>query len=235
MTEHAQFRTVRRGFDPAEVNTTVAELTTALTTARRTAAERTVELTTAQKRASALARELEEAVAQLATLREAAPAPSPADDLGPRVSAILALAEEEASQRRDESEREANEILRTAEAEAARMKAAAAEAADGIVQEASRQAAEQRRATAALKAQLAESERAAESLIESARQEALREGQRIQSHVAERARASEDVRTGLVGILDLLVQLDAELAAEVSQRPGADRATERRDSRPVPN
>src|SRR4051812_22050455 len=129
MTEPAQFRTVMRGFDPAQVTSTVAELSTALSTARRTAAERTVELATAQERAALLARELEDALAQLSTLREAVAAPSHPDDLGPRVTAILALAEEEASQRREESEREADEIRRAAEVEAARTKAAAAESA----------------------------------------------------------------------------------------------------------
>jgi cell division septum initiation protein DivIVA len=139
MTEPRQFRTVLRGFDPAQVMTTIEELTGALSTARHTVAERTDELATAQERATELARQLEDALAELDALRGGVPAPSHPDDLAPRVTAILALAEEEASQRREETEREADEILRTAEAQAARMTAAAAASADAIVEQASRE------------------------------------------------------------------------------------------------
>jgi cell division septum initiation protein DivIVA len=199
MTERRQFRTVLRGFDPAQVRTTIEELTGALSTARQTAAQRTLELTTAQERATELARELEHAAAQLAALRAQGPATTHADDLAPRVTAILALAEEEGSQRREASEREADEILRTAQAQAARMEAAAAAAADAIVEHASEEA------------------------------------RRIQSRFDERARASEDLRLRLIGVHDLLVRVDNELAAEGDERPGPDPGTERRGARPVPH
>lgn len=218
MTELPQFRTVLRGYDPNEVSEIVTELSHSLTVARRTAAERTMELTQAQERESALNAELDEAVARLAAAErnERAHASGPVD-VGPRISTILNLAQEEAGQLRAEGEHYAFEVRRAAEAEAARMKAAAAEAADTIVEQASREAAATKQAGTALQTQVADAERRAAGIVEAARREALVEGRRVQAEFAEAERTRDEIHAHLGGVLELLTTLDAELAGDVKE------------------
>jgi hypothetical protein len=216
VTELPQFRTVLRGYDPNEVSATVTELSHSLTVARRTAAERTMELTRAQEREAALNAELDEAAARLAAAErnEQAHAAGPGD-IGPRLSTILSLAEEEAGQLRADGERYAYEIRRAAEAEAARMKAAAAEAADTIVDQATQEAAATKQAGTAVQAQVADAERRAADILETARREALVEGRRVQEEFAEAERSRDEIHAHLGGVLQLLTTLDAELEGEV--------------------
>lgn len=233
MTELPEFRTVLRGYDPNEVSAAVTELSHSLTVARRTAAERTMELTRAQERESALNAELDEAVARLAAAErnEQAHTAGPVD-VGPRISTILSLAEEEAGQLRADGERHAFEIRRAAEAEAARMKAAAAEAADTIVEQATQDAAATKQAGTALQAQVADAERRAADILEAARRDAVVEGRRVQAEFAEAERTRDEIHTHLGGVLDLLTTLDAELADDVKEpSPRRSSGRERASSR----
>ena len=220
MTELPEFRTVLRGYDPNEVSAVVTELSQSLTTARRTAAERTMELTKAQERESALNAELDEAVERLAAAErnEQAHSEGPVA-VGPRVSTILSLAEEEAGQLRADGERYAHEIRRAAEAEAARMKAAATQTADTIVEQATQEAAVTKKSGAALQAKVADAERRAAHIVETARREAVVEGQRVQEEFAEAERTRDEIHAHLGGVLDLLTTLDAELAGDVKEPP----------------
>jgi cell division septum initiation protein DivIVA len=233
VTELPEFRTVLRGYDPNEVSAAVTELSHSLTVARRTAAERTMELTRAQERESALNAELDEAVARLAAAERNEQAHTAGRvDVGPRISTILSLAEEEAGQLRADGERDAFEIRRAAEAEAARMKAAAAEAADTIVEQATQDAAATKQAGTALQAQVADAERRAADILEAARRDAVVEGRRVQAEFAEAERTRDEIHMHLGGVLDLLTTLDAELADDVKEPPprrssGRERASSR--------
>jgi cell division septum initiation protein DivIVA len=233
VTELPEFRTVLRGYDPNEVSAAVTELSHSLTVARRTAAERTMELTRAQERESALNAELDEAVARLAAAERNEQAHTAGRvDVGPRISTILSLAEEEAGQLRADGERDAFEIRRAAEAEAARMKAAAAEAADTIVEQATQDAAATKQAGTALQAQVADAERRAADILEAARRDAVVEGRRVQAEFAEAERTRDEIHAHLGGVLDLLTTLDAELADDVKEPPprrssGRERASSR--------
>lgn len=233
MTELPEFRTVLRGYDPNEVSAAVTELSHSLTVARRTAAERTMELTRAQERESALNAELDEAVARLAAAERNKQAHTAGPvDVGPRISTILSLAEEEAGQLRAEGERDAFEIRRAAEAEAARMKAAAAEAADTIVEQATQEAAATKQAGTALQAQVAVAERRAADILEAARRDAVVEGRRVQAEFAEAERTRDEIHAHLGGVLDLLTTLDAELADDVKEpSPRRSSGRERASSR----
>ncbi len=214
MVDQPQFRTVLRGFDPDQVTAVIAEVTTSLSIARRTAAERTVELTKAQQREAALRADLDEAVARQSTKEHSSNNPV-SGEVGARVSAILSLAEEEAGDRRRESERLAAEVRRKAEADAARMKVAAAEAADAIVMQATQQAAARREAEAAVQARLEQAERDAAQIVEAARREADDAGRRIQAEVDEKARTRDEIERYLGGLVDLLGSLDIELSTDL--------------------
>lgn len=217
MNEPPHFRTVLRGYDPEQVAAVLADLADSLTVARRTAADRTMELVEVQQRVAALSAERDEAVERLA-----AGTPidggvhGPSVELGARVSAILSLANEEAAQVRAEAERVADELRQAAHAEAQRMKAAAAEAADEIVRQANQEAATRRQADAARQAQLSNAEQAAAQIIESARGEAEIEGRRARADVATAQRARDRIATDLGGVLELLAQLELELADDVT-------------------
>lgn len=220
MNEPSQFRSVLRGYDPEQVAAVLADLTDSLTVARRTAADRTMELIEVQQRAATLSAERDEAVERLAAgtgidggVHE------PSVEVGARVSAILSLADEEAAQVRAEAERFADELRRSATAEAQRMKAAAAAAADEIVRQANEEAAARRQADAARQAQLSNAEQAAAQIIESARGEAEIESQRARAEVATAQRARDQIATDLGGVLELLAQLELEMADDV--RPAA--------------
>ena len=99
MTDHTQFRAVLRGYDPAQVDQVVAELTAAAEAARQEAATVSVQASKLEAGHADLRTQLEAREAQLTKLRESnrtAAAPSFAG-LGDRVGQILTLADEEAA------------------------------------------------------------------------------------------------------------------------------------------
>ncbi len=152
-TNIPEFRSVMRGFDPAQVNATLTELTVALEAARREAADRTVELTKAQSAHAEVARELESSRSRIAELEQAQlAATTPTyQDLGERIGKILHLADAEAQNMRETAEVEAQQHRSDALAAAAHSQTAADRYADDmrtkaeadaalIVEEAKRQA-----------------------------------------------------------------------------------------------
>jgi cell division septum initiation protein DivIVA len=209
MNEPPQFRTVLRGYDPEQVAAVVADLTSSLTVARRTAADRTMELTQAQQLVATLSEERDEAVERLTA--DAGSGQGPSVEVGGRVSAILSLADEEAGQLRTEAEQYADELRRSAEAEANRIRAGAAETADRLVREADQAAETQREAVATRQAELADAERGAAQIIESARREAELETRRARADTAEADRARDRVATDLHGVLEVLARLQLEM------------------------
>lgn len=220
MIEPPQFRTVLRGYDPEQVSAAVTELSSSLAIARRTAADRTMQLTKAQEREAALNADLDEAVARLAAAESSDGAPSQGfGEVGSRVSSILNLADEEAGQLRAEGELYASQVRQAAEADAARMKAAAAKAADAIVEQANQEAAASRKADTAIRARVAQTERQAAQMVESARRHAVREGRRVQADFAEASRARDQIHGHLGGVLALLDTVDAELALVPGELP----------------
>ncbi|HOG30362.1 MAG TPA: DivIVA domain-containing protein, partial [Vicinamibacterales bacterium] len=121
MTEHTQFRAVLRGYDPAQVDQVVAELTAAAEAARQEAAGLSVQASKLEAGHAELRSQLDARDAQLTKLREAsrtAAAPSFAG-LGDRVGQILTLADEEAAALRAASAAEAAELKASTESAAA--------------------------------------------------------------------------------------------------------------------
>jgi cell division septum initiation protein DivIVA len=220
MNEPPPFRSVLRGYDPDQVSAALTELSASLTVARRTAAERTMELTKLQQLVTTLTAERDEAVERLAAQTRGGETQGPFVEVGARVSAILSLASEEARDVRSEAERHADELRRSAEAEAHRMKSAAAEAADEIVRQASQDAAATREANAAGQAQLANAEQAAAQIIESARGDAELDVRRARADVASAERARNRIATDLGGVLEVLAQLELDLADDVTPTAG---------------
>jgi cell division septum initiation protein DivIVA len=174
MSEHPEFRTVLRGYDPEQVRATVDELHTSVVTARRLAADRTIELTKMQDHLHQVQRQLDEATARVTEL-QARPASAPsASDVGTRIGSILALANEEAEELRSAGREEAQRRIDEADAAVAAMRAAgerdaeqlrstARAEADRLVTEARRQAAD----VAAAAARDAEASRAeAQAIVE---------------------------------------------------------------------
>ena len=71
MTEHTQFRAVLRGYDPAQVDQVVAELTAAAEAARQEAAGLSVQASKLEAGHAELRSQLDARDAQLTKLREA--------------------------------------------------------------------------------------------------------------------------------------------------------------------
>ena len=161
---NAHFRSVLRGYDPAQVDQHVHELGKATAAARQEAAARTIEVTKLEAAQGQLRNEVERHVQRARTLEEEqlkASAPSFAT-LGERIGSILTLADQEATELRtraqadaanhhalaDESalatrqdaDRYATEVRSAAEAEAARFMEDAKRQADSILDDADRQA-----------------------------------------------------------------------------------------------
>jgi hypothetical protein len=181
---------VLRGYDPDQVTAVVAELSSSLVVARRTAADRTMELTRAQERAAALEAQLSETTEKLSgAQRDSAPAPDAFAIVGTRLTAILELAEEEAGQVRAEGQRFADGLRASAKTEAER-----------ITKEAAGKA--------------AEAERAAATLTQAAHREARRTAQQAQRVTAQSERARDDAVVQLHSVLDLLADLESELAED---------------------
>jgi hypothetical protein len=221
MIETPPFRTVLRGYDPDQVSAALADLTSSLAIARRTAADRTMELTKAHEREAALSADLDEAVARLTATEGSGGRSQDLGEVGARVSSILHLADEEAGQIRADGERYASQVRETAEADATRMKAAATATADAIVQQANEDAATTRRAEAATRARVADAERRAADIVESARRGAVSEGRRVQAEYAQAGRARDEIHTQLSGVLVLLDSLDVELGRDPGQLPSS--------------
>lgn len=196
MADHDTFRVVLRGYEPAQVNERINELTQVA----------------AQERAQrdALAAKLEAAERALAETRQAPsdeqqPAPAPAEPptyehLGERIGQILTLADQEARDLRRQAEEEIAALRRelTEEEQATREKADryAAETRAAAESEAARIVADARRAA---DERLDKAERDATSRIEAA--EALHEEQRtravkaaadFESTLAERRKVAEE-------------------------------------------
>ena len=161
---NAHFRSVLRGYDPAQVDQHIHELGKATATARQEAAERTIEVTKLEAARGQLRNEVERHVQRARTLEEEqmkASAPTYAT-LGERIGSILTLADQEATELRtraqadaanhhalaDESalatrqdaDRYATEVRSAAEAEAARFMEDAKRQADSVLDDADRQA-----------------------------------------------------------------------------------------------
>lgn len=119
MSDTAGFRTVMRGYEPAEVDRTIGQLRQALDEVRAEAAQRSVELTKLGSHAGRLESELAAQTAALAALRtehDNTPPPSFLE-LGSRIGSMLSLAEEEATEIRAAAQRHADTL--TADSQAA--------------------------------------------------------------------------------------------------------------------
>ena len=124
MSDTTSFRSVLRGYDPAQVDQWRAETASALEQARTEAAERTVEVSELR---AALGRAQEEhasASSSLEALKEeqrkaAAPTYS---DLGERIGSILTLADEEASDIRAQAHTDAQTLAGTTKLEADKLR-----------------------------------------------------------------------------------------------------------------
>ena len=161
---NAHFRSVLRGYDPAQVDQHVHELAQAAAAARKEAAERTIEVRKLEAAHGQLRNEVERHVQRARTLEEEqmkASAPTYAT-LGERIGSILTLADEEASDMRaraqsdaanhhaladesalatrGEADLYATEMRSAAEANAARFMEDAKRQADSVLDDADRQA-----------------------------------------------------------------------------------------------
>lgn len=126
------FNTVRRGYDPMQVDDTLRRLQKAHAVALEESASKSIELNrmiselaTAQAQASELRARVEDLTGDVAALESSRTAPITYSELGPRIANILTLAEEEADDLRGKATTEAQTRLSEAAAEAERQRAAA--------------------------------------------------------------------------------------------------------------
>ena len=177
---NAHFRSVLRGYDPAQVDQHVHELAQAATAARQETAQRTIEVSKLEAAHDQLRNEMERHVQRARKLEEEqmkASAPTYAT-LGDRIGSILTLADKEAS-----------ELRTRAQADAANHHALADESALATRQEADRYAAEMRSAAEAEAARFMEdAKRQADSVLDDADREAMAQREEAEA-VYERARA----------------------------------------------
>src|SRR5450756_760235 len=99
---NAHFRSVLRGYDPAQVDQLVHELSQAVAATQQEAGERTIQVSKLEAATGQLKSEIERYVQQLRAMEEAqmkAAAPTYAG-LGERIGSILALADQEAAEMR---------------------------------------------------------------------------------------------------------------------------------------
>ena len=181
MTEsNAHFRSVLRGYDPAQVDQRFHELAQAAGAARQEAAERTIAVSKLEATQGLLKKEIERHVQRARTLEEEqmkASAPTYAS-LGERIGSILTLADTEA-----------NEMRARAQADAANHHALADESAVATRQDADRYASEMRSAAQAEAARfLEDAKRAADSVLDDADREAMARREEAEA-VYERSRA----------------------------------------------
>jgi len=181
MTEsNAHFRSVLRGYDPAQVDQHVHELEQAAAAARQEAGERTIQVSKFEAAQGQLRNEIERHVQRTRALEEAqtkAAAPTYAT-LGERIGSILTLADKEAS-----------ELRTRAQADAANHHALADESALATRQDADHYATEIRSAADAEAARFMEdAKRQADSLLDDADRQAMARREEAEA-VYERARA----------------------------------------------
>jgi DivIVA domain-containing protein len=206
---NAHFRSVLRGYDPAQVDQHVHELAKATAAARQEAAERTIEVTKLEAAHGQLRNEVERHVQRARTLEEEqmkASAPTFAT-LGERIGSILTLADQEA-----------NELRERAQADAANHHALADESALATRQDADHYATEVRSAAEAEAARFMENaKRQADSLLDDADRQAMARREEAEA-VYERSRAKSataavDFETTLAARRDASA---LEFAAEVT-------------------
>jgi hypothetical protein len=203
------FRSVLRGYDPAQVDQQVHQLAQAAAAARQEAAERTIQVSKLEAAQGQLRNEVERHIQRARALEEEqtkASAPTFAT-LGERIGSILTLADEEASQMRAR-----------AQADAANHHALADESALATRQDADRYAAEMHSAAEADAARFMEdAKRQADSLLDDADRQAMARCEEAEA-VYERARAKSataavDFETTLAARRDSSA---LEFAAEVT-------------------
>jgi len=203
------FRSVLRGYDPAQVDTHVHELAKATAAARQEAAERTIEVSKLEAAHSQLRNEVERHVQRARTLEEEqmkASAPTYAT-LGERIGSMLTLADKEAT-----------ELRSRAEADAANHHALADESALAVRRDAEHYAEEMRSAAKAEAARFMEdAKRQADSVMDDADRQAMARREEAEA-VYERSRAKSasaavDFETTLAARRDASA---LEFAAEVT-------------------
>jgi len=206
---NAHFRSVLRGYDPAQVDQHVYELAKAAQAARQEAAERTIQVSKLEATHGQLRKEVERHVQRARVLEEEqmkASAPTYAT-LGERIGAILTMADEEAG-----------EMRARAQADAASHHALADESAIATRQDADRYATEMRSSAEAEAAMfMEEAKRQADSVLDDADRQAMARREEAEA-VYERARAKSataavDFETTLAARRDSSA---LEFAAEVS-------------------
>jgi DivIVA domain-containing protein len=206
---NAHFRSVLRGYDPAQVDQHVHELAQAAAAARQEAAQRTVENSKLEAAQGQLRKEVERHVQRARTLEEEqmkASAPTYAT-LGERIGSMLTLADKEAS-----------ELRERAKADAANHHALADESALATRQDAEHYATETRSAAQAEAARFMEdAKRQADSVLDDADRQAMARREEAEA-VYERSRAKSataavDFETTLAARRDSSA---LEFAAEVS-------------------
>jgi len=217
----AHFRSVLRGYDPAQVDQHVHELAQAATVAQQEAAERTIEVSKLEAAHAQLQGELERQAQRARDVAEAqlkAAAPTYAG-LGERIGSILTLAD-----------KEADEMRTRAQADAGHHHALADESALATRQKADDYATETRSTVDTEVARiLEEAKRHADSLIDDADRQAMARLEEAEA-VYERARAKSaaaavDFETTLAArretsALELLAEISAaeqQLAAVQTQ------------------
>jgi DivIVA domain-containing protein len=206
---NAHFRSVLRGYDPAQVDQHVHELAQAAAAARQEAAQRTIEVNKLETAHGQLRKEVERHVQRARTLEEEqmkASAPTYAT-LGERIGSILTLADKEAS-----------ELRERAKADAANHHALADESALATRQDAEHYATETRSAAQAEAVRFMEdAKRQADSVLDDADRQAMARREEAEA-VYERSRAKSataavDFETTLAARRDSSA---LEFAAEVT-------------------
>jgi DivIVA domain-containing protein len=206
---NAHFRSVLRGYDPAQVDQHVHQLAQATAAARQEAAERTIEVTKLQVAQGQLRNEVERHVQRARTLEEEqmkASAPTFAT-LGDRIGSILTLADQEA-----------DELRKRAQADAANHHALADESATATRQDAVRYATEMRSAAETEAARFMEdAKRQADSILDDADRQAMARREEAEALYersrAKSANAAVDFETTLAARRDSSA---LEFAAEVT-------------------
>lgn len=242
MTEPPPFRMVLRGADPQQVAMVMTKLHTSIETLRRTVADRTLALSRVQEEQQALHATLLTAQQRVAELERGRPAAFGADrgDVGPLITSIMTLAEEEAAQIRataasemaQERERAAHELaselsaqqshldevrVRRAELtdELSRTRAQADEENERLLDEAHKAADVMlARATAQAQDQQEAARREAEGLVEEARMEADRLHEAAQRDVEHAVTERDRILAHIREVVMLLEDLDSVLAGE---------------------
>ena len=223
MTDTSQFRTVLRGYDPAQVEHTVRELHAAAEAARQEAAELSVHVTKLESAHVQLREVVDARDAEIATMAQAArsaAAPSFAD-LGDRIGSMLTLADEEAAQIRAKAQEDSDAA-----------KSAASEVCAALTNEAQRYAADTRSKAEADAARLLEDARTkADDILEAAAREASARREEAEAvyerQRAKAAAAAADFETTLATRRD---KAAAEFTAQMSQHEASLAAIQERAS-----